>query len=198
MFMLDIETLAVESTAVVLSVSIIPFEFDEVVPDEQLTPDKMNDLYNEFRDQSITVKFDIKEQEAIGRLVDDETVAWWRKQSDIAKKVSLIPAETDLSVKEGIDILRDFINDNGGDKQTVWVRGTLDQMALESLCRSFKIQPLIHYSQFKDVRTAIDLISESSRNGYCRMKGGFNQNHVVKHVPANDCAFDIMMMLYHE
>lgn len=199
MYCLDIETLDVESTAVVLSVSIIPFEFDKVIPDHELTPEKMIEIYNNYRNNSITVKFDINDQINIGRTIDEETTLWWRKQSKIAQRGSLIPQTTDLSAKDGIDLLRDYIQHNGGETQIVWVRGSLDQMALESLCRSLKVPPLIHYRYFRDIRTAIELIAEKSNSGYCNIKGGFVQNEqVIKHVPVNDCALDIMMMLYHE
>jgi hypothetical protein len=50
---------------------------------------------------------------------------------------------------------------------------------------------------WRDVRTAIDLLASESKGGYALIPGFNPDLHVVKHIPQNDCALDIMELLYH-
>jgi hypothetical protein len=82
------------------------------------------------------------------------------------------------------------------DKQTMWARGSLDQMAIDSLAVKFGLEELTGYAQWRDVRTAIDILYGTT-NGYVEVVHPLFQRHqVIKHHPVHDCALDAMQLLY--
>jgi hypothetical protein len=194
MFMVDVETLGVESTSVVLSAAITRFDFTDIVINA--TKDEMVSEYNRFVMTSKFVKFDAEEQRRLGRVETADTISWWAKQCELAKQMSVASSDLDVSVKEGIARMRSYINSHGGNNQIVWARGNLDQMALDSLCRSVGEEPLFMYNMWRDVRTAVDLLATDSRNGYAVIPNFNHDLYVTKHIPQNDCALDILQMLY--
>lgn len=184
MFMFDLETLGTESTSIVLSAAIIHFDFDTTETYEQLVS------------RACFVKFSGAEQRhKLKRLYSKDTLAWWKKQSEIARKHSLEPSEQDVSVAEGLEKIRAYIQENGGNKQIIWARGSLDQMAIDSLAVSIESQPIAMYNMWRDVRTAVDILAENSKGGYCDIPGFNPDLHVIKHVPQNDCALDILTLI---
>ena len=186
MFLFDVETLGIESTSVILSAAITYFDFDE------------KKSYQEYVQDSCFVKFDRAEQESLGRVVTPSTLEWWEKQAEIPRKVSLVPSKSDYSAIEGITTLKKYIDANGGNNQIIWARGSLDQMAIDSLCRAVDLEPLTRYNNWRDVRTAVDFLSSTASNGYCKIKNFNPDLHVIKHDPRNDCALDIMMLTQFE
>ena len=182
MFMFDIESAGIESTCVILSAAITYFDFDQ------------KKSYRDYVNDSCFVKFNLQEQVDMGRVIDKSTMEWWNKQADIPKQVSLVPSKSDCSAKEGISALRKYIEARGGNNQIIWARGSLDQMAIDSLCRAIDIEPLFMYNMWRDTRTAIDCIYNTAFNGYCKVKNFNADLEVIKHDPRNDCALDIMML----
>lgn len=195
MFMFDIETLSTESTSVVLSAAITYFDFADAIEDR--SEDNLLSEYNRYVMTSKFVKFNVAEQKQLGRISDKGTYNWWMRQADIPRNVSFYAREDDLSVKQGIDSIRSYINAHGGPDQIVWARGSLDQMAFDSLCRSIGEEPPFHYNKWRDVRTAVDLLASDSKGGYSLIPNFNPDIHVVKHIPQNDCALDILQLLYH-
>jgi len=195
MFMFDIETLGIESTSVVLSAAITYFDFGDKVfsPDK----DQMQSEYNRYAMTSCFVKFKTNDQLLGGRIVDPDTVKWWSKQSELARKASLDPSEDDLDVVDGIRKIKSYINANGGNNQIIWARGSLDQMVFDSLCRSVGEEHAFMYNMWRDVRTAVDLLSSNSKGGYSVIPNFNPDLYVVKHIPQNDCSLDILQMLYY-
>jgi hypothetical protein len=185
MFMFDIETLDAESTAVVLSASIIHFEIGEQV------------TYQELLDRALFVKFDAQQQIELKRSVDKGTLQWWAEQHEYVRKVSLTRLADDLTPLEGINKIKQYIQEYPEKDQTFWARGSLDQMCIDSLCKSIKVDLITPYHVWRDVRTAVDLLCETGKNGYCTVEApGFERHNVIKHHPTHDCALDIMMLLY--
>lgn len=185
MFMFDIETLDAESTAVVLSASIIHFEIGETV------------TYQELLNRALFVKFDAQQQIELKRSVDKGTLQWWAEQHEFVRKVSLTRLADDLTPLEGINKIKEYIAQFPEKDQTFWARGSLDQMCIDSLCKSVKQELIAPYHVWRDVRTAVDLLCETGKNGYCTVEApGFERHNVIKHHPTHDCALDIMMLLY--
>lgn len=185
MFILDIETLGVESTSAILSIAVL--HLDESTTD-----------FQSMLDNSIFVKFDLKEQFKNNRTEDRTTCEWWDKQTEQVKIASLYPSEGDFSFCEGIDIVETWMKNKGFTKNSsVFARGSLDSLCLESCYRTFDKTPLIKYYQWLDVRTAIDMMYDNSRYGYVDVEyEGFETYMVVKHNPVYDCAYDGMMLKY--
>lgn len=186
MYMFDVETLDVESTSVILSASIIEFD-----------PSDTTKTYQDYLDTALFVKFNVAEQiKNYKRTISKDTVEWWSKQHDYVRKTSLVPSPDDVTTIEGIDLLKDYIGDNASNS-TFWARGSLDQMVIDSLCKVAGQELIAPYHVWRDIRTALDCLTETSRNGYCKLKIDFDVGaHVVKHHPTHDCAYDIMMLVH--
>lgn len=187
MFMFDIETLAVHSDAVVLSAAMIYWDAEE------------DFTYNDLIDRAIFVKFDAKEQiKVYNRVVDKDTLQWWSKQGDFQRKISLDKSEDDVSTVDGVNAINAYYKMHTKEREPmVWARGNMDGIVYESLAKVAGIELNHHYGQWRDVRTAVDILYASSKNGYCDVdKVGFNRYDVIKHHPVHDCALDIMMMRY--
>ena len=187
MFMFDIETLAVHSDAVVLSASMIHWDADEEF------------TYDELIARAMTVKFDAKEQiQKYKRVVDKDTLEWWSKQGDYQRKMSFEKSSSDVSLIDGIGMFNDYYMTHKKEKEPlIWARGNMDGIVYESLAKAGCIELRHHYGQWRDVRTAIDILYPTAKNGYCEIeKDGFNRYDAIKHCPDHDCALDIMMMRY--
>jgi hypothetical protein len=129
--------------------------------------------------------------------MDKRTVEWWNAQHDYVKKTSLVPSKEDMSVIEGIDAFKSYIAKYPEADQTFWARGSLDQMVIDSLCYSADQEPIANYSVWRDVRTAVDLLTDTANAGYCEViHPTFQRHNVIKHHPTHDCALDIMMLVY--
>lgn len=185
MFMFDVETLGVESNAVVLSAALVYFD-----PEEKPS-------YQKMLDGACFVKFKAKEQGEMGRTVTLSTLEWWKTQHEYVRKVSLEPSAYDLTAVEGMNVLCEYMSKYpNAQKQTMWARGSLDQLVIDSLATKLGMDPLTGYAQWRDVRTAVDILYGTS-NGYCGVEHPeFERASVIKHHPVHDCAYDAMMLMY--
>jgi hypothetical protein len=58
------------------------------------------------------------------------------------------------------------------------------------------MQQITSYAAWRDIRTAVDILTGST-NGYCDVVyDGFDRHEVIKHHPVHDCALDAMMLMY--
>ena len=131
-----------------------------------------------------------------GRICDKDSIEWWKKQCDIVKKKSLFPSSDDMTVVEGLNIIKDFIKVNKKANDSVFIRGNLDNFCADSLCKQYGVPVLFDFWEYLDFRTAIAMTKEtSSLRGYCEVPG-FDRNLVYKHDPCHDNALEIMMLLY--
>lgn len=185
MFIFDVETLGVESNAVVLSAALIHFD-----PEKQPT-------YQDLVNDACFVKFNAKEQLNMGRTVSKSTLAWWKEQHEYVRKLALEPSYEDVTAAVGIRVLYDYMaRFPNSDKQTMWARGSLDQLVIDSLCVKLGMQEITGYNMWRDVRTAVDILYGTS-NGYVEVvHPEFQRHNVIKHMPVHDCALDAMMLLY--
>jgi hypothetical protein len=186
MFMFDVETLGVESDSVILSMACIHFD------------PRTNPTYKELKESALFIKLDVKDQATrLNRRISKDTIAWWDKQCLNARTMSLIPSPTDVPVEEGLDTLRTWASSKKDNKSYVWSRGSLDGVMLHSIEHRVGTEPIFPYPRWRDVRTAIDFLTGST-NGYCTVDHPeFNYDvDVTKHNPIDDCALDIMMLIY--
>jgi hypothetical protein len=186
-YMVDIEAAGVESNSVVLSAAIIEFKLDE------------KPVYHDLLHRSMFVKFDAAYQiKNLKRVIDKSTMEWWSKQPELVRSKSLIPGIYDLDPELGLDVIRGYAHlDKDSSKNgdvTFWARGILDEACLDSLSNQVCGDLLIPYSNWRDVRTAVDLLCEGASRGYAKVPG-FDRGIVLKHDPVHDCAYDIMMLL---
>ena len=109
--MVDMEALSSYCDGVVLSLAIVPFKMKESNTLEQLL------------ERSLYLKLDVASQRPTRKLEPD-TINWWKKQSDDAKKI-LLPSEEDVSMSEALDLIDAYVPKwykfKGG---IMWNRGT--------------------------------------------------------------------------
>jgi len=187
--MFDIETLGVESNSVVLSMACIHFDPTQ------------NPSYKELKESAFFVKLNVEDQVTrLNRKIDKSTVDWWGKQCQFARDKSLLPSNIDVTAEQAIASLRSWAATKNDKKSYVWARGNLDEIVLRSLeyqATGDRNDTVFSYNRWRDVRTAIDFLT-SNNNGYCEVTHPhFNFDiDVIKHNPIDDCASDIMMLLY--
>ena len=185
MFVFDVETLGVESNAVVLSAAMVHFD-----PEKRPT-------YQDMLDNACFVKFNAREQMDVGRTVSKSTLAWWKEQHEYVKKVSLEPSREDMTVENGMKLLYDYMAKfPNADKQTMWARGSLDQLVIDSLAVKFGLQEITRYNMWRDVRTAVDCLYGTSEGYVDIVHPLFKRHEVIKHHPVHDCALDAMQLMY--
>lgn len=188
MFMFDIETLGVESTTVVLSAGIVYFD---PAADDQLS-------YEELVGRGLFVKFNSKDQvKRLDRTISKSTLDWWSKQGEWQQKTNFVPLEDDLLVEDGFKVLHKYINKylkgKSWETEIMWARGSLDQMAIDSLANKAGIDVIAPFNRWRDVRTAVDMLTGST-NGYCEV-ADLDWDKVAKHHPVHDCALDALMLM---
>jgi len=187
MFIFDVETLGKESNSVILSMAAIYFDPE--------TKPSYEDLYN----SAFFVKFDAEDQvRRLSRKIGRTTLQWWAKQCDIVKAKSLNPNKAlDVKFEDGYEAMRKWAESKKDDQCYVWARGNLDQLVLDSFEEQLEIKPIWPFQRWRDVRTAIDILYNTS-NGYCPVNyAGFSaESKVIKHNPVDDCAYDAMMLMY--
>lgn len=184
MFVFDVETLSKSSEAVILSMAAVYFE-----PSEKPS-------HHQMRETGFFVKFNAKDQiERLHRKMGKSTIDWWAKQCDNVKKRSFIRHENDVIFEDGYEMMRTWSKQFP--KGTVFARGNLDQLVLDSIEEQCGLEPIWPYHLWRDVRTAIDFIYDTS-NGYCDVDyEGFDSFlDITKHDPLDDCILDGMMLLY--
>lgn len=186
MFCFDLETLGTESSSVILSYAIVHFN-----PEDRPS-------YQQLLDKTLFVKINAADQiQRYKRTSSKDTMEWWSKQPRHTQDISLIPSKKDVSPLEAYQILYDYIcRVPNAYEQTIWQRGSMDQLVIDSFCKSVDKNPIVRYTNWRDVRTAIDILY-GTNNGYCEVDHPeFNQDLVVHHHPAHDVCFDVMMLLY--
>lgn len=181
-FIIDIETLDVESSATILSLACIPLRFSEDFTFEQ--------LFN----SALYMKFDVQSQRILGRTIRKSTLAWWEKQSKEVYASQVMPHVNDVNV-EMLTALEDFLKEHEFDKNksVIWQRGSIDEAVVNSLGRKLFDRELIPYGRMRDIRTAIDILY-GSNNGYCMISEPIGED--TAHDPRWDCARDAMMLKY--
>lgn len=189
MFCFDIESCDIDSTTVILSAALLHI-------DPENLPSDNNDAYTKMVTDAMFVKFKVSEQVKAGRTMSKDTLDWWAKQGQAQKEKSFIPSTDDLTVQEAYDRLSDyFFSVPGAKNMPIWVRGSMDQPAFESLCRVFKLKPITPFNNYRDIRTAISILyCDTEKAGYVEVPN-FNRDLVIKHQPEHDVALDMLMLL---
>lgn len=184
MFIFDVETLGIESKSAILSMACIYFN-----PEEKPT-------YEQLLESAFFVKLDAKDQvRRLNRDISKSTLEWWEKQPEEIKIMSLYSSDKDVIAETALASFATWVKQFPDyNTSTIWARGNLDQICLGSLETELDRKPIFHFSRWRDVRTAIDLLT-GSNNGYCAIPG-LDESKVLKHNPIHDAAYDAMMLMY--
>lgn len=96
----DIETLGKKQGCVIVSAAFLVFDFNEEKTFEQYVED------------ALYIKFSVKEQKALGRHIDPETLEWWKKQDDVVR-AELMPSGRDVTLAEGSKQIVEYLEKHG-------------------------------------------------------------------------------------
>lgn len=187
-FALDTETLGTEEKSVILSVAICYIDLDTV---SKLSPIQIIEY---VRKKSLFVKLDAKEQLDMGRVSNKSTLDWWKEQNQTAKVKSLLPSAEDIKAADAINQIKEYIKKYNGKTKHIFERGSMDEFVLKSLCKMLGAADITNFGNWRDFRTAIDVLYGSSF-GYCAVEGVNMETDICKHDPVDDIAFDVAMML---
>lgn len=134
--MVDLETLAVSSRAVVLSLGAVKF-------------DPWGSGYRE----ELYLRFNLDDQHNLGREVDPNTLDWWAKQDPKIMEEAFNPNDR----VELVDAVNKFHKFAWG-CDAFWSHGaTFDLVIIEDLYRQLKKPLPWNYWQLRDTRTIFDL-----------------------------------------
>lgn len=157
----DCESLGTNDDSVVLDCAVIAYD---VVADAGRP-------LAEFLPRARRFKLSVKDQMAAGRVTDQDTIEWWKKQ-DRAAQIAVAPRPDDLTMNEFYRQFMDYVREVGFNttQGTVWQRGTIDCGWLDSIWKQLGIdqfkRPFMWW-KVRDIRTAVDLSGASSKlNGY--------------------------------
>lgn len=144
--MLDLETLATSPDSVILTFGAIKFN----------PFDRDTDM-----DQGLYFRINVDEQIALGRNVDEGTVAWWGTQSEEVREEAL-GEDGRVDLETFTRMLNKFVL--GADR--IWAQGPVfDIVILENLYRQLgKPAPWPYYS-IRDSRTLLKALGDTRRPG---------------------------------
>lgn len=141
--MIDLETLDTQPDAQVLTIGGVKFD-----------PMNYNDTFDEFY-----YRFDIDEQEAMGRTQSEGTLKWWGQQSLAAQEEAFSPDRTDCRT-----VLRALKKWYVGCAK-VWSQGEFDTVMMENMCRQMgEPIPWAFYS-VENCRTLLNRMPVDPRKG---------------------------------
>jgi hypothetical protein len=186
---IDLETLATHQDAVILQITAAMHDTDN-----------KETLFESL--QWKNYKLQAKVQHEHGRIVDPDTVRWWKEQHIDVQREAFIPRADDLDPEEALNDFTDWLKTNKFDKwkDFVWQRGSMDNDWLVSLMQdcgwTWKQVPL-NFARVRDIRTTVDVLGMSSKlNGYPdnteELRGqipGYKQ-----HDAASDVKFEILVL----
>lgn len=180
---IDIETLGIRTSSVILSIGCVPFKFEEHIT-----------CLDEYLEKGFYVKFNVIEQLKAGRTTDTGTIEWWKEQSAEARSV-LYPSAEDVSVLHGLRQLTDFIDNSGysHSKSHIWARGQdFDFPKIADLCYTNNFPLPYNTWMSRDIRTYIDVLTGNGRGQYSAHIEG--ETNMVVHNALFDCAMDAIRM----
>ena len=128
--MVDIETLSTGANACVLSIGAVAF----------------NPYNQELGEQFYVALSDIDTQQRLGRRIDMDTLSWWVRQDEPARRVF---EEDKVSTLEGLNLFKEFVERNGSiEKAKIWGNGAFfDNVILGELYKAFGLsQPWLYYN----------------------------------------------------
>ena len=134
--MVDLETMAVSPSAVVLSLGAVHF----------------NPYGNGYGDK-LYFRINIDDQDALGREVDPNTITWWSQQDPAIMEEAFSP-DNRISLVDAIDKFHKF----AWGSDAFWAHGsTFDIVILENIYKQLGKTVPWQYWQIRDTRTLFDL-----------------------------------------
>jgi hypothetical protein len=183
----DFETLGQDQRkSVVLSMAALAFNEERFISDNPYT-------YEELLYSAKFIKFNAQNQVSkYNRTIDKDTLEWWSKQPQEARK-SLTPSKDDVLLVELYPFIMDLIDDPGNVKK-VYTRGnTFDPMFLQYLLEDIGKKDPFPWWSVRDTRSMLEGMAYGSdiTNKFIpeELKSVF-----VHHDPIHDISMDVMRL----
>ena len=193
-FTIDFETCALAANAAPMQVAIVPWrreaESDPFILDD--TGEATEEAASAWPEPYVAY-IDLRSCVVENMDFDPETISWWSRQSDDAKRAvceGLSEPVADVTV--GIlDYLRDIAAQYQIDSICLWAHGMdVDCAILRSICRRFDIdlEDIVPHTSFRDCRTVILeaalLETERSMTGKSTRVNGIALPHQIQADPS--------------
>jgi len=182
----DFETLSTnQQRGVVTSLAILNYSSDRFVENPY--------TFKELFDACKYIKFDVEEQvRKYKRTIDKETVDWWMKQGEEARK-QITPSDEDVSIATLYEWLLSNVEFSGLKK--IYTRGgSFDPNFLESVLLECGKEVPLQWRMMRDTRSFI----EGMGMGIPKFINDFElksfKDNFVKHDPRSDIVADVLRM----
>ena len=168
--MVDIEALAKHNDAIILTIG--AQMFDPSVKGWETKPQRMRHSEDTYV-PSMNIRVDVDEQETLGRRTDEETLAWWCKQTTEAQ-ADAFSTEDRVSLSDALLALKQLAEPC----KRVWSKGPLYDFAiLEHAYEQSKIAVPWKFWNVRDARTVYSLTPnlKARTNGHLALEDCRNQ-----------------------
>lgn len=162
--MIDLETYANTSNAVIVQIGAVEFD------------DKSGDILRKFK-----TNVDAQSCIDLGMEMNVDTINWWMSQPDKARKSILKDGK---HIRNALNSLRDFLHKPMGKDEgfSLWCHATFDEPILSNAYRKAGMDEPWHYRSVRDLRTLIDLADVDPYT---------YQNNGTHHDALADCMFQV-------
>lgn len=142
----DCETLSLRENAALLSIGAVVFN-----------PYSLDSVAILRAGRTFSVIIDLRDQaEKYGRHIDADTIKWWMKQSDEARKQAF--SDASVGFVEALTQFENWILDKVGKTARMWTHGAAeDSVWLRGAAREAGIASNIFYRNVRDTRTLFEL-----------------------------------------
>lgn len=181
----DYETLGIDTrTCPILSLAILEYD-----PDRFLTDNPYS--FKELCAAATEYKFDVKDQvQNHGKVINKETLEWWKGQPKALRDTQLTPTPDDLSISTLYDCFKNHCNN----PDAVFTRGnTFDPMiTTHILADQGKGEPY-NWHKIRDTRSFIEGLSYTTGLSNKFIPDGLEEVFIA-HDPIHDIVMDVMRM----
>lgn len=166
--MIDIETFATTPNSAIATIGAIKFNRNDSI----IGAHKIDTFYVKIKRDSCT---------RLGMYVDPETVKWWLKQSEDAKR-EIFGDEDRTDIKEALLMLSEFVKGHNN----IWANSpNFDCVILENAFRKCGMSEPWKFWNLRDCRTVYDLAQTNLKT--------FSKSGTA-HNALNDCYFQILCL----
>jgi len=186
----DAETLSTSENGVILDFSFIAVDFNK----------RLDYTADELIDVGVKWKFDIKEQIANGRHVDQSTVKWWQQQEKSVRKL-VLPSDNDVSLYSLVPRIEEYLKQNEFTRQVkthnFWFasRGELEVKLMHGLYQELGMtvqqDGFYDFNRWRDIRTMLHFLA-GAESGYIDVRD--ETQGLEKHNSLHDVVIDILQM----
>ena len=175
--MVDLETLDVKPTAVVVSYAAIPFDLDNNTPFEEMAEGSYPVLYHRLA---------IEPQINGGRTISAATLGWWLTQEEETRNEVALACGMEnplLELHGPLCRFYEFVKQHGCER--IWGNGpSFDNAILRSLFDDMDTEFPFKYNADRDLRTLCDMTQESHT---VEVPEG-----MIAHNPVHDASFQVV------